>query len=172
MRRRASLAALLSALLLISACGSDNASAPADGERVEIAGAPAPINGPFSSVPAVCRTFTHEPGNGMAWFYPVRLDMDLLLGVPDLRPSAVSEFLGLRPFHLATLDLPLYVFETGLSQGGVLPAAQRLVAESSIGRFESFSDQAMGHLDPLEDFPGHNRFFETVVPFLRALVGG
>lgn len=127
------------------------------------------IDGTFASVESVCATFAREPGNGMAWYYPVRIDMDLLLGVPDLTPNAVTEFLGLRPFHLATLDLPLFVFETSLSQGGVLAAAERLIAESSIQRFQLESDPSMGHLDPLADFPAQNRFFEKVVPFLRTI---
>jgi hypothetical protein len=108
----------------------------------------------------------------MAWFYPVRIDMDLLLGVPGLTPNPVTEFLGLRPFHLATLDLPLFVFQTGLTRGGVLAAAQQLIAESRITRYQLESDEAMGHLDPLADHPQNNRFFATVVPFLRSIVEG
>lgn len=128
------------------------------------------VNSSFASVASVCKTFTREPGNGMAWYYPIRLDMDLLLGVPDLQPSDVTEYLGLRPFHLATLDVPLYAFETSLSEGGVLEAAQTLIAQSSIQRFQLESNQEMGHLDPLADFPDNNTFFETVVPFLRSIV--
>ena len=32
------------------------------------------------------------------------------------------------------------------------------------------SDQSMRHVDPLVDFPEHNRFLQTVVPFLRGIV--
>lgn len=127
------------------------------------------MDSPFAGIASVCATFAREPGNGMAWFYPVRIDMDLLLGTPDLTPNAVTEFLGLRPYHLATLDLPLFVFETGLTQGGVLQGAERLIAASSIQRFQLESDHTMGHLDPLADFADNNRFFEKVVPFLRAI---
>jgi hypothetical protein len=55
-------------------------------------------------------------------------------------------------------------------QGGVLPAAERLIAESNIQRFQLESDPSMGHLDPLADFPDQNSFFEKVVPFLRTIV--
>jgi hypothetical protein len=30
----------------------------------------------------------------------------------------------------------------------------------------------MNHFDPLEDFPAHNRFIKTVVPWLSDLVAG
>lgn len=137
------------------------------------AGTPRPwVNGPAASVPAFCAAFTREPGNSMEWYYPVRLDMDLLLGVPDLRRTAVTDALGLRPYHLRSIDLPIYVFETGLSRGGVLRGARRLMRESRIRRATFASDQAMGHVDPLVDVPEHNRFLKTVVPFLQGVVGG
>jgi hypothetical protein len=157
---------------LVTSVGEIDAFHVRTGQLAET-GYPLPwINGSFASVPSVCKGFTREPGNGMGWYYPVRLDMDLLLGVPELKPTEVTEFLGLRPFHLATLDLPLYVFQTSLSENGVLPAARTLISESSIQRFELESDEDMGHLDPLADFPDQNKFFVTVVPFLRSMVEG
>jgi len=78
----------------------------------------------------------------------------------------------LRPWHLRDVDLPLYVFETGISKGGVLRAARRLMRSSRIRCATLASDQAMGHVDPLLDFPEHNRFVQTVVPFLRGIVSG
>lgn len=154
---------------LVTTKGVVDSFAVRTGELAQ-SGDPRPwIDGPFASVESVCATFAREPGNGMAWYYPVRIDMDLLLAVPDLTPNDVTESLGLRPFHLATLDLPLFVFETSLSEGGVLTAAQRLVAKSNIQRFQFESDQAMGHLDPLSDFADQNHFFATVVPFLRTI---
>jgi hypothetical protein len=45
-----------------------------------------------------------------------------------------------------------------------------LIDESNIRRFELHSDEAMGHLDPVADFPDHNAFFAAVVPF-RSIVG-
>jgi hypothetical protein len=134
-------------------------------------GLPRPwVNGPDSSVPAFCAAFIREPGNSMEWYYPVRLDMDLLLGVPDLRRTRVTDALGLHPYHLDAIDLPIYVFETGISQGGVLRAARRLMRESRIRHATLVSDPAMGHVDPLVDVPAHNRFLLTVVPFLRRVV--
>jgi hypothetical protein len=136
-------------------------------------GLPRPwVNGTFGNVPSMCATFVAEPGNGMAWFYPVRLDVDLFLATPYLRRTAVTDYLQMRPFHLSTLDLPVFVFETSLSNGGVIASAQRMVAASSIRHAEMHCDQAMGHLDPLADFPDQNLFFQKVVPFLQGVVSG
>jgi hypothetical protein len=133
-----------------------------------LSGSPRPwLNGPFASVARVCQTFTKEPGNGLEWYYPIRLDMDLFLALASLRPTHVTEYLGLRPYHLSDINVPLYVFETSLSQGGVLRAARQLIRESQISQYRLVSDESMGHLDPLGDVPGHNSFIETVVPFLR-----
>ena len=129
-------------------------------------------NGPRATVPEVCRTFTHEPGNGLEWYYPLRLDMDLLLALGTLQPTPVTEALGLRPYHLKDVNLPLYAFETGLSQGDVLRAAGRLIAASKIHRAELWSDSTMGHFDPLADTPDLNLFVQTVVPFLTEITTG
>ena len=115
----------------------------------------------------VCQTFTKEPGNGLEWYYPIRLDMDLFLALASLRPTHVTGYLGLRPYHLSDINLPLYVFETSLSQGGVLRAARQLVRESQISQYQLVSDESMGHLDPLGDVPEHNSFITSVVPFLH-----
>jgi hypothetical protein len=141
--------------------------------RLARSGSPRPwVNGRHSSVPAFCDAFVTEPGNSMEWYYPARLDVDLMLGTPDLRRSAVTDYLGLRPWHLRDLALPIYVFETGLSRGGVRRGTQKLVQSSRIRRVTFASDQAMGHVDPLLDFPDENRFVQTVVPFLRHIVTG
>lgn len=133
-------------------------------------GSPRPwLNGPFASVARVCQTFTKEPGNGLEWYYPIRLDMDLFLALASLRPTPVTGYLGLRPYHLSDINVPLYVFETSLSQGGVLQAARQLVRESQISQYQLVSDESMGHLDPLGDVPEHNTFIQTVVPFLREI---
>jgi len=97
--------------------------------------------------------------------------MDLFLALASLRPTHVTGYLGLRPYHLSDINVPLYVFETSLSQGGVLRAARQLVRESQISQYQLVSDESMGHLDPLGDVPGHNTFIETVVPFLRGIAG-
>jgi hypothetical protein len=121
-------------------------------------------------VPRGCGTFTQEPGNGMEWYYPLRIDIDLLNGMQSLEPTAVTREMGLRPKYLHQVDLPLYAFETSLSHGGVLKGTRRFIKRSRVRRFTLAADEQMGHLDPLLDNPSRNKFVKTVVPFLRGIV--
>jgi len=80
--------------------------------------------------------------------------------------------LGLRPYHLNEIDLPLYVFETGISRGRRAargaPADAR-VAPSGARRWSRI--RRWGHLDPLLDFPDENRFpAQPWCRFLRRVV--
>jgi pimeloyl-ACP methyl ester carboxylesterase len=127
------------------------------------------VNGPFASVASVCDAYVHEPGNAMAWYYPIRLDMDLILALGSLKRTAVTDYLGMRPYHLADIDLPLFVFETSISKGGVLKAARKFVQQTKTPRHTFVSDESMGHFDPLGDKPANNKFITTVVPFLKTL---
>jgi hypothetical protein len=139
--------------------------------RLADSGDPRPwVNGPYSSVPQVCAAFAHEPGNAMEWYYPARLDLDILRGAQYVEPTPAAQYLGLRLDHLSEIDTPLYVFQTSISQGGVLMGAKRFLAATQIASSTLVKDEAMGHLDPLLDFPDENKFIQTVVPFLNGIV--
>jgi hypothetical protein len=136
-------------------------------------GSPRPwVNGPYSSVPSVCQTFTQEPGNGLEWYYAARLDVDLFQAMPTLEPTGATRYLGLRPRHLQHVDIPLFAFQTSISQGGVLRGTKTFIRKSKVHSHWLYQDLQMGHFDPLEDFPAQNRFVQTVVPWLRDLVAG
>jgi pimeloyl-ACP methyl ester carboxylesterase len=128
-------------------------------------------DGRHSNVPRFCSTFTQEPGNGLEWYFPQRLMVDLAQGLQSDKRNAITDFLGLRPYHLADIDLPLYVIQTKLSEGGVLRAAHRFINQSKITRHELVNDPKAEHLDPLVDYPKRNRFLKTVVPFLKDTMG-
>jgi len=136
-------------------------------------GSPRPwVNGPYSSVPSVCRTFTQEPGNGLEWYYSARLDVDLFQAMPTLEPTGATRYLGLHPRYLHDVNVPLYAFQTSISDGGVLRGTKTFIRKSKVTSHWLYQDLQMGHFDPLEDFPAHNRFIQTVVPWLRDLVAG
>ena len=83
-----------------------------------------------------------------------------------------AKLLGLRPYHRAAIDVPLYAFQTSLTHGGVLRGARRLIASSLIPRRASVlvdGSATQSHLDPLAAAPTRNRFLTTVVPFLKRL---
>ena len=71
------------------------------------------------------------------------------------------------PFHLADIDLPVYVIQTKLSDGGVLRTAHTFIRQSKITRYKLIDDPDADHTDPLVDYPKRNRFLKTVVPFLK-----
>jgi hypothetical protein len=98
--------------------------------------------------------------------------IDLAQGLQPLKQNAITDFLGLRPYHLADIDLPLYVIQTKLSDGGVLRSAHRFIRESKISRYKLVDDSKADHVDPLVDYPRRNRFLKTVVPFLKSTMSG
>ena len=141
--------------------------------RIADTGDPRPwIDSKYSSVQRACAGFTQEPGNGIEWYFPERLSIDLIRAMQYVRRTPVTDYLGLRPWHLREIDTPLYFFETGLSKGQGAKGTRRFFHSSSIPSATIVSDPRMGHLDPLLDVPRHNRFAKTVVPFLREVTAG
>jgi hypothetical protein len=72
--------------------------------------------------------------------------------------------------HTRQVDLPVYALQTDLTHGHVLRGARRFIQRSRTTRAESTlvnADPEESHLDPIMADPGHNRFFKTLVPFLR-----
>jgi hypothetical protein len=126
-------------------------------------------DGEVTPIQNVARTFWQEPGNGVEWYFPKRLRLDVD-GDSDLRPGPITRLLGLRPFHTAQVDLPLYAIQTDLTGGRVLAGARAFVRRSRVPRatLVDWSRQS-SHLDPLLAAPPRNRFLATVVPFLRGL---
>ena len=84
--------------------------------------------------------------------------------------TPVTDFLGLRTWHRKDVDVPLYAFQTSLSNGAVLKGARAFVRASKVPRAK-YVDRAStyAHLDPLTATPARNDFLKTVVPFLRTL---
>lgn len=115
--------------------------------------------------------FAQEPANAAEWFFPKRLRLDVD-AANSLTRSAQTRLLGLRPWHRAQVDVPLYAFQTSLTHGRVLRGARRLIASSRIPRRQSVlvdASATQSHLDPLAAAPARNRFLTTVVPFLKRL---
>jgi hypothetical protein len=125
-------------------------------------------NGELTPVQNLVATFFQEPGNGVEWYFPDRLRLDVD-GMSPLRRGSVARLLGLRPFHVAAVDDPLYAYETDLTKGRVLRGARAFFRRSSIRRARYEADHHASHLDPLTAAPARNRFLRTVVPFLRSL---
>ncbi|HEX2086755.1 MAG TPA: hypothetical protein VHF89_13840 [Solirubrobacteraceae bacterium] len=127
------------------------------------------VDGEVTPSANVARFFGAQNPNGVEWYFPQRLSLDVD-GASELRRNAVTRLLGLRPFHARRVDVPLYAFQTDLTGGRVLRGARRYIARSRIPRRASvLVDRASttSHLDPVTAAPATNDFVATVVPFLQ-----
>ena len=129
------------------------------------------VDGGVTPVARLARLFGQEPSNSVEWFFPKRLTIDTN-GADQMKRNDVARFLGLRLEHTRQIDVPIYAFQTTLTDGDVLRGAKRLVKRSKTTRGQSTlvegAPQA-SHLDPLTATPDRNKFLRTVVPFLATL---
>ena len=128
-------------------------------------------DGGVTPILRLAETLGQEPVNAVEWYYPRRLNIDVD-GASDPTRNPVTKLLGLRTFHLADVDLPVYAVETSLPNADVLGGARRLIKRSDSSKKDAKLVDAsadMAHLDPLTAAPETNRFLETVVPFLKKL---
>lgn len=154
----------------------DNGTNPASfvGLRVH-AGQLAPIGDPrpwqdgeLTPIERVAQTYAQEPANAVSWYWPKRLNLDLDAAA-DLQRSPAARLLGLRLQHLATLDLPVYGFQTQATRRyflhnlGVLVGRSRIPAKRSFG----VDGPKTSPLDTLLAPPPTNDFTKTVARFLR-----
>ena len=132
------------------------------------------LNGGVTPIERLAATFGQEPSNAVEWFFPRRLSIDTN-GANDLEQNDVANLLGLRLYHQRKVDDPLYAIQTDLTKGRVLLGATNFITRSRTTKKESTlvnADPEQAHLDPLMAATKENRFFETVVPFLRYKVFG
>jgi pimeloyl-ACP methyl ester carboxylesterase len=125
-------------------------------------------DGGITPVGRMAKMFGDEPVNSVEWFFPKRLSIDTN-GANEMEQNDVADFLGLRLEHTDDIDVPIYAFQTDLTNGGVLEGAQNLVdraktKEKDAKLVEGAPEQS--HLDPLTAAPDQNKFLKTVVKFL------
>lgn len=125
-------------------------------------------DGEVTPIQNLARTFASEPLNGIEWYFPrkLRLDVD---GANELEQNSITRFLKLRTRHLKDVDVPLYAFQTDLTRGRVIRGAKRFVDRSEVPRATFINEPKNSHLDPLTATPRKSRFLKTVVPFLKSL---
>jgi hypothetical protein len=114
------------------------------------------------------KAYASNDPNATEWYYPRRLLLDID-AANYVRQTPAARYLGLRLTHLHEIDLPLYAFSTGLTDGKVALGARRLAYRSRVPHARIVDDRHTSHLDPLSAAPRRNRFLTTVVPFLRAI---
>jgi hypothetical protein len=130
-------------------------------------------DGEVSPIARVAEFWAASPVNGVEWFFPRRLSLDVDAANSLSRRSAAARELKLRTWHLAKVDRPLYAFQTDLTKGAVIRGARRFIARSKVRR-STLVDRgsSTSHLDPLTAAPDRNDFLKTVVPFLKRTMRG
>lgn len=124
------------------------------------------VNDGPADIREVAAVFARSRPAALEWYWPRRLSLDLT-AIDPMVDSPITHSLGLHLTHAQEIDVPLYVFETGLTHGTVVQAAKWVVADSRITTHVYVTDDSMVHLDPVLDAPGHNRFLSTVAAFLK-----
>jgi hypothetical protein len=127
------------------------------------------VDSGISPVERVAALWSQEP-NALDWYYPLRLELDVRAADQPTR-NPITKLLGLRTWHLARVNVPLYAFETSLTNGGVLRGANALIRASRSPASKSVlvdRSSTTSHIDPLTAPPDANDFLQTVEPFLRA----
>ncbi len=102
------------------------------------------------------------------WYSPNRLALDYF-GTATFADDAVARQLGLRLKHVAEINVPMYVFQSSLTNGTVGDAAAAVAKDTKIPRVSINTDNSMTHLDILFAAPEQNSFVRTAVPFLKSL---
>ena len=127
------------------------------------------VDGEVTPVARLADTFAQEPSNSVEWYFPERLRIDTD-AASTMKRTPAAKVLGVRLWHTRQIDLPLYAFQTDLTDGAILAGARKLVKRSKIdGGEATLVDRAnsTSHLDPLTAAPKTNYFLKTVTGFLR-----
>jgi pimeloyl-ACP methyl ester carboxylesterase len=126
------------------------------------------IDGDVTPIERLAAGFAGQP-NAVEWYFPRRLSLDVD-AAQFLQRNAQTKLLGLRPWHLRQVNVPVYAYETDLTGGRVLRGARRFVQRShSPRRLARFVDGSKtdSHLDPVLAAPATSKFLKTVVPWLK-----
>ncbi len=128
------------------------------------------VSGENTPIEDFASAFARPVGNATEWYYPNRMILDTS-AANALKPTPAADYLGLRLFHTKQIDIPLYAFQTELTDGGVLKGAKTLIRGSKIKRKKLVDASATtSHLDPVLAPAKSNRFERTVSPFLKGIL--
>jgi hypothetical protein len=126
------------------------------------------VDGGVTPIANLAETFGQEPANATEWYFPRKLTIDTN-GANEMRQNDVAKFLGLRLKHTKQIDIPIYAFQTDLTNGGVLRGANELVKQAKTSKKQSMlvnGAPEQSHLDPLTAAADDNEFLETVDEFI------
>ncbi|MBZ4019425.1 hypothetical protein CCS38_27500 [Streptomyces purpurogeneiscleroticus] len=116
----------------------------------------------------VAEAFAGPRPGAWLWYTLSRVMLDLIVAI-DFEETVLTRLLGLRLAHAETIDVPLYAFQCGLTNGTTGQAAAAITAAGRIPEVSLFSDPALTHQDVVYAQWENNRFLRTVSQFLREL---
>ena len=123
----------------------------------------------------LARLAAHEPGNFVEWYYPRRLTIDVGARRAHCARTTPTTSLGIRAWHAANVDLPLYAFQTEPQRRPRAAAAPRPSSSASKVPFSTLvnREKTYAHLDPLTAAPEAQRLPQDrpPVPAAGALAG-
>ncbi|MER5463022.1 alpha/beta hydrolase [Streptomyces sp. NPDC002668] len=111
------------------------------------------------------------PSGALIWYTLNRVMLDYVAG-NDFTDNELTRFLDLRLWHTSDIDIPLYAFGSGLTNGTVASAAEELGTSTKIPYVRAHSDLELTHQDLLYAAPEHNSFLRTAIAFLNELPAG
>jgi pimeloyl-ACP methyl ester carboxylesterase len=126
------------------------------------------VDGDVTPMHRLADGFSGSP-NATEWYFPRRLPIEVD-AAQELQRNAQTKLLGLRPWHLRDVNVPVYAYQTDLTGGRVLRGARSFVGRShSPRRLARFVDGSAtdSHLDPVLAAPATSKFLKTVVPWLK-----
>ena len=116
----------------------------------------------------VAEAFAGPQPGAWLWYTLNRVLLDYVAGMP-FTETDVTRRLGLRLGHTAEIDVPLYAFQSGLTNGTTGQAAASVTAASRIPELSLHSDAALNHQDVVYAEWDDNRFLQTLAQFLKNL---
>ncbi|MFE5398579.1 alpha/beta hydrolase [Streptomyces sp. NPDC056568] len=126
------------------------------------------VDGGPTRLRTVAEAFAGPRPGAWLWYTLGRVMLDLVAAI-DFKETELTRMLGLRLSHAEAIDVPLYTFQSGLTNGTTGQAAAAVTAASRIPELSLFSDPALTHQDVVYAQWEDNRFLQTLAQFLRGL---
>ncbi|MQS35755.1 alpha/beta hydrolase [Streptomyces katsurahamanus] len=125
-------------------------------------------DGGHTRLRTVAEAFAGPRPGAWTWYTLNRVMLDLVAAI-GFEETELTRLLGLRLAHGAAIDVPLYTFQSGLTNGTTGQAAATVTAGSRIPELSLHSDAALTHQDIVYARREDNRFLQTLSQFLRGL---
>lgn len=121
-----------------------------------------------TSLATIAEAFAGPQPGAWLWYTLNRVLLDYVAALP-FTETDVTRRLGLRLAHTSGIDVPLYAFQSGLTNGTTGQAAASVAAGSRIPELALYSDTALTHQDVVYARWEDNRFLQTLSQWLRTL---